>query len=155
MVSTPSFFINQLVYPKVRTIDSINDCLTLQRDLLNIAERCNANGLELNLRKCKIVSYSRKKKRADSVKDLGVQFDKCLTFIDHIETITQSSFKTLGFIVRTCACFNNADAIKTLFQAFIRTKLEYCSLIWSTNYANQSISLEKVQRRCLKYYYHI
>ena len=151
------------------TIDSINDCLTLQRDLLNIAERCNANGLELNLRKCKIVSYSRKKskflydysisdhiiERADSVKDLGVQFDKCLTFIDHIETITQSSFKTLGFIVRTCACFNNADAIKTLFQAFIRTKLEYCSLIWSTNYANQSISLEKVQRRCLKYMYNV
>ena len=150
-----------------RTINSVNDCLELQKDLETIANGCNANGLELNTLKCKVVSYSRKKseilynyiisgkiiERTDTVKDLGVQFDKRLTFSDHLDTIIQTSFKILGFIVRTCVCFNNNNTIKILYTALIRSKLEYCSIIWSTSYVTQSIRLESIQRRLLKYLY--
>ena len=145
----------------------MNDCLELQKDLETIANGCNANGLELNTLKCKVVSYSRKKseilynyiisgkiiERTDTVKDLGVQFDKRLTFSDHLDTIIQTSFKILGFIVRTCVCFNNNNTIKILYTALIRSKLEYCSIIWSTSYVTQSIRLESIQRRLLKYLY--
>ena len=43
--------------------------------------------------------------------------------------------------------------LKTLYNCFVRSKLEYCSLIWSPIYNKHIGELESVQRKFLKYLY--
>jgi hypothetical protein len=38
--------------------------------------------------------------RKESVDDLGILFDKGLSFVDHINSITSTAFKNLGYIYR-------------------------------------------------------
>ncbi|KAK9878540.1 hypothetical protein WA026_022437 [Henosepilachna vigintioctopunctata] len=59
----------------------------------------------------------------------------------------------LGYLVRNWGNFVNLDTMKTLYYSFIRSKLEYASIIWSPMYINSIVDLEGVQRKCLKYMY--
>jgi hypothetical protein len=55
------------------------------------------------------------------------------------------------FVIRNSRSFNNTDTVKRLYFAFVRSKLEYASVVWSTGYKSQIEDLEKIQRRLLKY----
>jgi hypothetical protein len=61
------------------------------------------------------------------------------------------SVRSLGFVIRNSRSFNNTDTVKRLYFAFVRSKLEYASVVWSTGYKSQIEDLEKIQRRLLKY----
>lgn len=77
-------------------IETIRDCLKLQKDLIAIKEWCTENKLSLNASKCKILTISRKSEeniisfiykiddtsliRTTSIKDLGVFFDNKFSF---------------------------------------------------------------------------
>lgn len=89
--------------------------------------------------------------RSDSVRDLGVLFDSKLTFSDHICSITTTAMKTLGFIIRTCRGFHDITAMKTLYYAYVRSKLEYCSVVWYPQYHIYKDMIEAVQRKFLKF----
>lgn len=146
-------------------INDYNDCVALQSNIDIINEWCLNNRLRLNVSKCNVVSYYRIKNpilfdyeiqgtilsRLKTIKDLGVIFDERFSFIPHIETMIADASKVLGFIIRISRQFSSTSIVKLLYQSFVRSKLDYCSLIWSPIYECHSYSIESVQRRFLKY----
>ena len=72
--------------------------------------------------------------RAEYFKDLGVTFDNRLTFVPHINDVVRRSLNTLGFVHRSCREFTEIQPLITLFFALVRSKLEYCSIVWSPLY---------------------
>lgn len=146
------------------SVSSLDDCERLQADLNKIAAWCVKNNLPLNVRKCSAMSYSRKKSvvtfdyalggellcRPQTIVDLGVVFDAGLSFKDHINSITKSAYKKLGFVLRNARAFTSIETLKTLYVSFVRSGLEYASTVWSPIYSNMSCELEKIQRRFLK-----
>ena len=147
------------------SIISIDDCIDLQVALDNVVHWCNTNRLNLNISKCKVVTYTRKSYaitynyqvdlqalvRVDALKDLGVHFDSKLSFSGHVEQIVSSSTRMLGFIIRLSQDFQDKDVLITLFSAYVRSKLEYCSLVWNPIYDCYIKSIESVQRKFLKF----
>ena len=146
-------------------INSVSDCFLLQQNLNSVTRWCDSNRLQLNISKCRVVSYSRKQdiitysynvngilmERSQTFKDLGVVFDSKLAFIDHINTTVNSASKIYGFIYRNCRRFSNVETIRLLFCSLVRSRLEYASLIWYPIYDVHCLSLESVQRRFLKF----
>lgn len=148
-----------------RIIKSSYDCLELQDDLEKIVSWCNKNKLQLNNSKCKILSFSRKIAdidfhyningtvliRCSEIKDLGIILDKSLTFLPHIEHLTCNAMKILGMIIRNTADFSNINCIKLLFYCLVRSKFEYCCLVWMPYHQNYINLIEGVLRKFAKY----
>jgi len=146
-------------------IKSHEDCKRLQLNLDRVNDWCVRNNLHLNTKKCYVLSYSLKTsvidfgyeldgtllKRDNTFKDLGITFDTKLSFTAHIENITSDSLKAYGFITRCRHDFFDPSIMKTLYFAFVRSRLEYASLIWCPYYDVHTGSLERVQRKFLKF----
>jgi hypothetical protein len=91
--------------------------------------------------------------RCNEISDLGVIMDTGLTFVPHMMSIVSKALKMLGFIFRNTSDFTNTISIKSLFYAFVRSKLEYCSVVWMPyNRINISL-LGKIKRKFAKYMY--
>ncbi|KAH0811514.1 hypothetical protein GEV33_011277 [Tenebrio molitor] len=112
-----------------------DDALRLQDGIDKIVRWCADNNLFLNCAKCK---------------DLGVVFDSKLSFTNHIESIDNSSFKSFGFVLRNGREFSDVDTLKLLYFTYVRSRLEYASIVWSPMYSIHIFSLERVQCRFLK-----
>lgn len=148
-------------------IHSIDDCHALQRDLNAVQMWSEENRLYLNVNKCQVLSFSRSSqpiimpyqlqgellKREQKVKDLGVLFDTRLTFHDHMYKLVTDSFKRLGFVTRNCREFHNIKAIKLLYTALVRSKLEASACVWNPHQVTYTLMIEKVQKRFLRFLY--
>lgn len=171
-------FINDIVKPircevllfaddmKIFTkIESLEDCLLLQSDLSYITVWCQHNNLQLNIDKCKVMTYTKKQntieynytvnnvilQRCSVYSDLGIIFDCKLSFSDHIGNMISKAYKMYGFIYRNCKDFTDVNCLTLLFNSFVRSRLEYGSLIWCPTYVTYINNIERVQRRFLKY----
>lgn len=82
-----------------------------------------------------------------NIKDLGVMFDEKLTFDNHIGFVTSRAYKNLGFMNRITKEFRNEKCLKLLYNALVRSGLEYGSVIWSPFQQNKIARIEKVQRK--------
>lgn len=145
-------------------IDTYEDCQMLQSQIGLVENWCVINCLEMNVSKCKVMSFTRRLTpihcdyvfdkvllpRPESVKDLGICFDSKLTFSNHIHSIAASASKMLGFVSRSTASFRSPCALKSLYYSFVRSRLEYCSVVWSPYYSCYGDELEKIQRRFAK-----
>lgn len=146
-------------------INTVGDCIFLQSQLNLVYKWCFNNKLNLNISKCKSVSFSRKLcpinfiyeinneilVSCNSVKDLGIVFDKELSFRLHISSKVAEAMKAYGFIIRNCRNFSNLHCLKTLYYSYVRSKLEYNSIIWNPIYSSHITIIEKVQRKFLKF----
>lgn len=146
-----------------RIISSRDDCVKLQEDISAIHQWARANGLQLNVKKCHIFSFSRTQNpisfqysigndslpRPESISDLGVTFDSRATFIPHINKLIAKTMARLGFILRSSRQFRDPYTIKSLYCSLVRSMLEYASIIWSPSYAIHIRRIESVQRRFL------
>ena len=147
------------------SINSEDDCHRLQHDLTKINTWCEINTLPLNISKCNAMTFTRRSNsinfsykigndmvtRCKQFKDLGVIFDSKLTFTAHIDHITANAYRNLGFIMRNSRHFKDISTLSLLFNAFVRTKLEYGGIIWNPQYNVHTLNLEEVQRRHVKY----
>lgn len=118
-------------------------------------------GLEVNVKKTKIMTHSRLKSpieytylmkdvaldRVMEFKDLGVTFDTKGTFKKHVSIKSSKSLAMMGFVRRTCVGFHDASTLKTVFFAHVRSHVEYASLVWMPHYESYKIDIERVQRR--------
>ena len=125
---------------------------------------CIDNHLPLNVIKCNVMSFCRKNdtliynyaldgvalRRPDLVSDLGVTFDPKFIFTNHIDNTMASAYKSFGFIVRNMKDFKSLDTLQLFFITFVRSKLEYASVVWSPIYSMHISSIERVQRRFFK-----
>lgn len=55
----------------------------------------------------------------------------------------------LGFIFTHTRGFSDVTAMKTLYYAFVRSVIQYCSVIWSTYYQCHIFDLENVLHKIL------
>lgn len=100
-----------------RKIESIQDCLALQNDVDTLNCWCKDNKINLNSKKCSILTMTHKTikiihdydyaiagvklMRVSSKKDLGVIFDEKLGFNEHFDHVTKKAYRMLGFIFRS------------------------------------------------------
>jgi len=147
-----------------RIIKSPLDSNLLQYDLDNISNWCDNNKLYLNVSKCKIITFTRKRvsilnkyflngielERVNLIKDLGVYLDSSLSFNDHHVHIQNRASSMLGFIMRSCNNFNNLLALKSLYCALVRSIFDYNSIIWSPYTLGPIYSIEAIQNRFLR-----
>lgn len=144
-------------------IKSEIDSLKLQEDLDRLNSYCINNLLYLNVDKCSVITFTRKKdpivfnykignemlKRVYEIKDLGVHLDSEIQLTSHIEKITAKAFRMLGFIFRQSKDFRNPNTLLLLYNAFVRSNLDYASIIWSPFYSVHINSVERIQKKFL------
>ena len=148
-----------------RAVGSPDDTMLLHEDLLSLSNWSILNGLSLNVAKCSVISFSRKRnglsreysvnginlERVGLVKDLGVLFYSALTFSPHVEYIVSKSLRTLGFVKRSTAEFRDVTTISYLCKTLISPMITYCAQIWSPFTDTLMKKLESVQHKCLRY----
>lgn len=141
------------------------DMVALQTDLDRLEAYCEKNKLDLNVTKCSVITYTRKihildtkyslgglsLRRCNTVCDLGVHHDSKLSFESHVDSIIKKASKALGFIMRISKCFKEVKTLKILYCTFVRSHLEYASLIWNPLYHKYTDRIENVQKRFIKY----
>ena len=145
-----------------KIIKSITDCIHLQNDLDAILKWCQLWKLDLNLSKCYVMNFSLKRSRnivfnymlgnktlkyVDEIKDLGVLFTPTLNFENHVNFIVNKAFRMLGFINRVLKDFKDPSVLCTLFNAYVRSRLEYASCVWSPTQQYLSDRIERVQKK--------
>lgn len=147
------------------TIKSIADSVQLQDNLNQVVYWCSENILQLNPLKCRVVTYTNKKKvvlydytiqsqvviRETVINDLGVTFDSTFTFNYHYDKMLSSAFWVLGFVIRNSKKFNNLEVLFCLFYSLVRSKLEYACVVWAPHDKIHKVQLEKIQRIFLKH----
>lgn len=77
--------------------------------------------------------------------------DTALSFSPHIAWLTNTALKTLGFILRNTGDFVNVACIKLLFYTLVRSRIEYCCVVWTPYHQNYINMLENVLRKYAKY----
>ena len=146
-------------------IKSISDAVKLQSDINKLLKWCATWGIDINIKKCVVMSYHNKKslikfdymigdtvlERVEEVTDLGVCFDKNLSFKTHIEKVIKKASQNVGFLKRMTSKFKNPKTILTLYKTMTRPLLEYCSAIWSPYTKKDSILIESIQKKFLRY----
>lgn len=127
-----------------RSIDNVLDCSSLQRDIDTVQEWCSKNGLKINKSKTKSISYSRKTltltyvyklgnddiTNTETIKDLGVYFDRKLSFKHHLQMTRVNCNRVLGLIQNITREFHNKDCVISLFRSLVLSRLLYGSVIW-------------------------
>jgi len=149
-------------------INNVSDSEALQDDLNKLHRWSTENKLSFNINKCYVLQFTRKKTKINfaykinenivsmvtEMQDLGVTYDLQLSFKTHMVNITNKALKMYGFVIRNSKYFNDIGCIRKLYVSYVRSILEYCSIIWSPYYINHSYHIEKVQNKFLRYIYY-
>lgn len=156
-----SFFADDLkMYRRVLSCSDLGD---FQREVDSFATWCRINKLYLNMDKCFSITFSRSNLTEDfpifiddtriasvnKIKDLGIILDSKLSFVDHFSYVTSKSLKTLGFVNRSMKHFS-LQSFKTVYSSFVRSTLEYASVVFNPYYKVHIQSLESVQNKFLR-----
>ena len=149
-----------------RFISCVADCFKLQSDLNKVYEWSITWRISLHFDECFMICFSNRRKNkilhsysfgdnlikaVDSVKDLGVYFTSSLNFKLHIEEVVSKARKMMGFVYRTTKHFNDNSVMVSLYKSLVRSKLEYCSSIWSPSQQYLIVKLERVQKKLARW----
>jgi hypothetical protein len=99
------------------------------------------NKMELNLSKCKVMSFTRSLyskqffyklsylffQKVESIEDLGVILDTKSSFVPHIDATIAKALRML----KSDKKFKDPYTLKTLFNSYVISKLEYACIIWA------------------------
>jgi hypothetical protein len=69
----------------------------------------------------------------------------------HIENFCCEAFKILGFVMRLAKDFKLGTSLKILICAPVRPILEFGCVLWNPYNATDSLQLERVQRKFLRF----
>lgn len=146
------------------TINSEQDGINLCNDLRLLTEWCKINHMQLNIKKCHVISFSRRSSlltvdyhinsevlnRLTTTNDLGIIMDSKLTFKDHIEKIVNNGKRILGFMKRRAKEFNDPYVTKVLYTSLVRPSLEYASVVWNGSVGETGARrIESIQKQFL------
>lgn len=134
----------------------------LQSDLDSFLSWCNYNMMELNLKKCKCMRFTRncnnvviyslgehQLELVDTFFDLGILLDPKLNFVPHITLTVNKARGVLAFIKRWAKEFSDPYITKQLYVSLVRPILEYGSVIWDPFYNVHSQHIESIQKQFL------
>lgn len=146
-------------------IGSEFDTNELQNDIDKLNEWCSRNRLYLNNDKCVIFTATRTKRsleavykiadyritRKTEVRDLGILLDSQMNFSAHIEQITGRARQLIGYIKRVSYSKFTPNTQKILYMAYIRSRLEFASVIWSPYQEIYRSEIESIQKQLVIY----
>uniref|UniRef100_A0A8D8XS30 Uncharacterized protein n=1 Tax=Cacopsylla melanoneura TaxID=428564 RepID=A0A8D8XS30_9HEMI len=87
----------------------------------------------------------------DQYKDLGITFESNLNFKSHILEIKKKAYRQLGMVIRNSKYIQDPDAIKLLYISYVRSVLEYGSVVWNPSTILDSKELERIQAKFVRY----
>ena len=138
----------------------------IQSDIKMLQEWSVKWNLYFNVEKCKVLHLGNNNEECDyemimegksqkinvcnNEKDLGVFFDKQLSFDYHIQSVVSKANQMLG-IIKRCFKYWDKEIFLNLFKTYVRPHLEYANVIWCPFLKRQSVYLENVQRRATKF----
>lgn len=121
-------------------IKSLSDAQKLQDAINEFVSWCDSNRLDINLSKCKIITYNSKNKknrvhfdycirghkidRVTEIKDLGIMMDENLQFNKHLEYITNKAKNALYFVQRQSYKLDH-DVVRILYTSLVSSNLEF------------------------------
>ena len=149
-----------LVYRAIRTVE---DQLTLQRDINSLLIWADKWGMRFNPDKCCVLRtsggiksqrfYHMKGhilKQESEVKYLGVTFSDNLKWGPHIQSVVKKANQKLGFIRRNLRGAP-LQTKQTAYFSLVRSGMEYAAPIWDPHQVGDTQSLEKVQRQAARW----
>ena len=147
------------VYLTVRN-NSDSDILQADLDRLKIWER--TWDMEFNPSKCQVLHISKSRhpvstqyslhnqalESVDGAKYLDVRLSKDLSWNTHVNNITSTAYKTLGFVKRNINT-TNQSVRELAYKTLVRQQLEYASNVWSPSTKVKIDKIEMTQKtRC-------
>ena len=146
------------------TMESEDCGSTLQSDLDILSMWETRWDMEFNPSKCQVVHVTGSKRPVkrdyilhgqvlESVtcaKYLGVDISCSLTWNSHIDRITGSANRTLGFVRRNIKT-RMSKVRETAYNTLVRPQLEYASAVWDPHNKNRISQIEQVQRRAARW----
>jgi hypothetical protein len=113
--------------------------------------------MQLNLGKGKIISFTRSRftrhfqyklsshrlDSVDSICDLGVVFDSKLDFTSHIDSLIVKASRMFGR--RIGLEFRDPYTLKTLYNLFVWSHLDYAGVVWNPYYGVNLKTIEAIQ----------
>jgi hypothetical protein len=143
---------------------------TMQNDINKLIEWSENWKLFFNGAKCKVLHIGKNNPERDYTmrmdeqeiviakceeeKDLGVIFDRDLSFDRHIAHVVNKANQVIGIIKRTFTFLDKSMFIR-LYKTLVRPLLEYGNVIWYPRLKRQSAMIERVQRRATKLIYEL
>lgn len=151
-----------------KQIKNINDHHILQYNINAIVAWAEKNFMPLNFQKTKHLILSRKRapsfydykienqsvNTVNSALDLGLTIDSHLYYHNYINCITSKARRNLGLILWICRGFVSVKTCNLLYNSLVRSRLEYCCIVWNTKSAYLQNSIESVQNRYVNWIAH-
>jgi len=152
------------VYMKVETRE---DVVKMQEDVDSLCEWSAKWQLRFNAEKCSHMTYGRAKvdssytmkgtvgeqvrikSDAEVEKDLGVTFDRKLTFRQHIGSIVKKINQLIALVRRTFK-YIDCHLFRLLYTALMRPHFDYADCVWCPHYQVDVMQLENAQRRATR-----
>jgi len=152
-----------LLYCSILTVD---DCISLQRDLDLLDHWSRIWMMSFNPQKCEFIRVTNKRnpilhnyyiknsliKEVSSATYLGVTIDSKLTWNAHIQKITNKANQTNSFLrrnLRHCPSYVKCNCYKSM----VRPIVEYASSIWDPHTAININKIEAIQKRAARFCY--
>ena len=147
-----------------RKISSTPDAATLQKDLNTLLEWSKKWQVRFNPAKCSLLRVTRKRspikisytmmdkelKTMDHHPFLGVNLASGLECKHHIKQITGKAQRTLNFLQRNLhRCPQKVH--EQAYMALVRPTLEYAATVWDPYRQKEINSLERVQRKAMRF----
>lgn len=146
-------------------ISSIEDTRCLQADINKVLRWSELNKMPFNPQKCNIISIRRTREihtvsytlgqhqieRKNEIRDLGILVDCGMTFSPHIEQITTKARQSAGYIKWISKGQFGIRTLKVLFTSYVRSKLEFASVIWDPYSEVYRNDIESVQKQFVIY----
>ena len=89
--------------------------------------------------------------RIDFEKDPEVLVSHNLSWNNRVDLISSKVQRVLNLLYRTCKDIIDISTKKLLYIAWVRSRLEYASVVWSPHTKRNIINLEQVQRRATRF----
>ena len=142
-------------------ISTIADTRCLQSDIDSVLQWSVRNRLPFNLSKCEVITITRRNEfwavdymmdshiveRKSEVRDLGFLVDVRFRLIAHIERNTTKARQMMGYIKSISKGQFDTRTLKVLYVAYVRSRLEFGSVIWDPYQATYSDLIESVQKQ--------
>lgn len=164
----------ELLYADDTTLSKCSKSLheierVLSQDVQNVNNWCDKNDMVLSVPKSNsmiISSRQRSSRNSESItidvaldnntmpcvtsaKLLGVHFDNCLSWNEHIKHVHRKITQNL-YLLQQIKDFLPTDARKLFVNSYILPHLDYCCVIWGNSSENLLGDLEKLQKRAAR-----
>ena len=89
--------------------------------------------------------------RKEELRDLGLLVDHRMTLIAHMEQTTTKARQSMGYIKWISKGQFGTRALKVLYTSYVRSKLEFASVLWDPHAEVYRNDIESIQKQFVMY----